>query len=163
MELDYPSPMVRLDRVASGLGALHFSAVTDARQPVELSFAVTGADVQEQLNTPQSTNWPLSHPMLRVTDGVMLRLRAVRQFQRFVLAAGWPFSAQQQGVVILTVTTSSRRTLHAKWTTPGPTGHYWPLLTGYQVDGQVVLRAEFAPPGASLADVTSAHGYNYYL
>lgn len=163
MELDYPSPMMRLDRVASGLGALRFTAATDSRQPVPLSFAVTDSAGNEQLNRPDTANWPLTNPMLRANDAVVLRLRNVRDFQRFLLVGEWPFAQHQQGTVVLTVTTSSGRTLHGKWSTPGPTGYFWPLLSGYQVDGQVVLRAEFAPPGASLADVTSAHGFNYYL
>ena len=162
-----PMPAAVLTRVQSGVGRLTVTARWNsplAAGPVAAGLVVayrktTGeARLLSPLDGPylESDNVRLDHragaPVLTVD---LLRVRAIDRLLLACLAPASPLT----GALILTTYGGSRVDLPV--TLPAGFGAA-ALMTAYQVDGELVLRAEQDPVGGTVRDACLAYGYDRF-
>lgn len=160
--LTVDDPVVHLTRMQSSAGGLEIQAFTPAPNQLLLGCAFETSDQLESIVLPglhpQGPD-PRS-PIFRSTpQGVSVNLRAVTQIARFFVI-GLPQTGNRSmpgGTLVLTTYGGSR--MEVVLDTSATYGAK-ALLTGYVVEGRIVLRAEHDPFSGTLQQVAGVYGYD---
>jgi hypothetical protein len=155
-------PTAVLTRIQSGVGRLTVTARWGSPGAAGLVIAYRRSTGETRLLSPvdgpylETDNIRLDHragePVLTVD---LLRVRTIDR----LLLAGLPAAYPLTGVLILTTYGGSRVDLPV--TLPGGPG-VAALMTAYNVDGELVLRAEHDPVGGTVQDACLAYGYDRF-
>ena len=160
--LTVDDPVVHLTRMQSSAGGLEIQAFTPAPNQLLLGCAFETSDQLESIVLPglhpQGPD-PRS-PIFRSTpQGVSINLRAVKQIARFFVI-GLPQTGNRSmpgGTLVLTTYGGSRMEVVLDTSATYGTKA---LLTGYVVEGRIVLRAEHDPFSGTLQQVAGVYGYD---
>lgn len=151
-------PTAVLTRIQSGIGALS----------IEIRWAEPSRGWLigiYQLTTGENRIIPPSDSTFTVSDGILadhrgqyprltVDLQRIRHLERLLIAAS--ASTPLTGAMIITAYGGARIDLSVDLPAPGVAA----LVSIYNVDGQLVLRAERDMVGGSLRDVCLAYGYD---
>lgn len=154
-------PVVALTRMQSAAGGIEAKVAVSNPSEVVLGIVFETADERESLVLPGlSQQGPdPRRPIFRATSGgVAVNLRRVTDIHRLLLFAVPTRPSKQLPGGTVTVTTYGGSRLEVPLVA-GPTLGAQALLTGYVVDGRLVLRAEHDPYSGTLQQVCAAYGY----
>lgn len=154
-------PVVELTRMQSAAGALEAKVAVPNPSEVVLGLVFETSDRRESLVLPGlSQQGPdPRRPIFRATSsGVAVNLRSVTGIHRLLLFAVPTRPSKQLPGGTVTVTTYGDSRFEAPLVA-GPTLGAQALMTGYVVEGRLVLRAEHDPYSGTLQQVCTAYGY----
>ena len=160
--LTVEDPVVHLTRMQSSAGALEFTAATAQPNQLLLGCLFETVDQRESIVLPgMRPQGPDPHsPIFRsTTQGVTINLRGIKRAARFFVIGlpqtsdrsmpGGTLVVQTYGGSRLEVVLDRSATFGAK-----------ALITGYVVEGRIVLRAEHDPFSGTLQQVAGVYGYD---
>ncbi len=149
--------VVHLTRIQSAVGRLRVEPALGAGEHVDLGCALETADRQESivLGTLNRQGPDPRRPMVRCGGhGVEVDLRRIHSLSRLlIVAVGGRLPG---GTLVISTYGGSRMEIPLR---NGPTLGAQALLTGYVVQGRLVLRAELDPFSGTLQQVCGAYGY----
>lgn len=154
-------PVVELTRMQSAAGALEAKVAVPNPSEVILGLVFETGDSRESLVLPGlSQQGPdPRRPTFRATSsGVAVNLRRITEVHRLLLFAVPTRPSKQLPGGTVTVTTYGDSRLEIPLVA-GPTLGAQALMTGYVVEGRLVVRAEHDPYSGTLQQVCSAYGY----
>ncbi|RNI19020.1 hypothetical protein [Flexivirga caeni] len=154
-------PVVELTRMQSAAGGLDAKVAVSNPSEVILGLVFETGDSRESLVLPGlSQQGPdPRRPIFRATtSGVAVNLRRITDIHRLVLFAVPTRPSKQLPGGTVTVTTYGESRLEIPLVA-GPTLGAQALLTGYVVEGRLVLRAEHDPYSGTLQQICAAYGY----
>ncbi|MGN6413669.1 hypothetical protein [Flexivirga sp.] len=154
-------PVLELTRMQSAAGALEARAAVPNPSEVVLGLVFETGDDRQSLVLPGlSQQGPdPRRPIFRATSsGVAVNLRRVTEVHRLLLFAVPTRPSKQMPGGTVTVTTYGGSRLEAPLVA-GPTLGAQALMTGYVVEGRLVIRAEHDPYSGTLQQVCAAYGY----
>lgn len=154
-------PVVELSRMQSAAGGIEAKVAVANPAEVVLGLVFETADERESLVLPGlSQQGPdPRRPIFRATSsGVAVNLRRVPDIHRLLLFAvpTRPSKQLPSGTVTLTTYGGTRLEIPL---IAGPTLGAQALISGYVVEGRLVLRAEHDPYSGTLQQVCAAYGY----
>lgn len=160
--LTVEDPVVHLTRMQSSAGALEFTVATAQPNQLLLGCLFETVDQRESIVLPgMRPQGPDPHsPIFRsTTQGVTINLRGIKRAARFFVIGlpqtsdrsmpGGTLVVQTYGGSRLEVVLDRSATFGAK-----------ALITGYVVEGRIVLRAEHDPFSGTLQQVAGVYGYD---
>lgn len=160
--LTVDDPVVHLSRMQSSAGALEFTAATARANQLLLGCLFETSDQKESAVLPglrpQGPN-PQSPIFRSTTQGVSVNLRSVKDISRFFVI-GLPQTSDRSmpgGTLVIATYGGSR--LEVVLDTSATYGAK-ALVTGYVVEGRIVLRAEHDPFSGTLQQVAGVYGYD---
>lgn len=160
--LSVDDPVVHLTRMQSSGGALEFQAATAQPNQLLLGCAFETSDQRESMVLPglRPQGPDPSSPIFRSTpQGVTVNLRAITDVLRFFII-GLPQTSDRSmpgGTLVIGTYGGSR--LEVVLDTSATFGAK-ALVTGYVVEGRIVLRAEHDPFSGTLQQVAGVYGYD---
>lgn len=154
--------MVHLTRTQSAAGALEFTTATAQQKQLLLGCAFETMDHSESMVLPglHPQGPDPQSPIFRATPaGATINLRAITAVRRFFVI-GLPQTANRSmpgGTLVLQTYGGARlEVVMDTSTTYGAKA----LITGFVVEGRIVLRAEHDPFSGTLQQVAGVYGYD---
>jgi hypothetical protein len=161
-------PVVTLTRLQSGIGTITVEAAcSDAVGDLRLACAYRLTSGATSLATnrdglalaPRQSQLPILRVHRDRFDTITLDCRRVRELDRLLVLAFSPSGAALSWSGTLLITTLSGARLEAPMDAPAQAGALG-LLTAYQVDGELVVRAEPRSVRATVRDTCMAFGFD---
>lgn len=160
--LTIDDPVVHLTRMQSSAGSIDFSPATPAPNQLLLGCAFETTDKRESMVLPglHPQGPDLNSPVFRVsTQGLTINLRGITTVERFFVI-GLPQTSDRSmpgGTLVIRTYGGSRvEVVLDTCATYGAKA----LVTGYVVEGRIVLRAEHDPFSGTLQQVAGVYGYD---
>ena len=160
--LSVDAPVVHLTRMQSAAGAITFVPATNPTGALALACAFETTDSREhvvRLGVADALPREGVTIVRTTASGLWINLRQIRRLRRFLIVGlpQTPDRATPGGTLTVTTYGSGRLDLPMKAeTTLGAKA----LLTGYVVEGRLVLRAENDPYSGTLQQVCDVYGYS---
>ncbi|GAB3579918.1 hypothetical protein [Calidifontibacter terrae] len=160
--LTVDDPVVHFTRTQSAAGALEFSAVTPTANQLLMGCVFEAADGTESAVLPglRPQGPDVQSPIFRATpQGVTVNLRAVTGVRRFFLIGLPQTSDRSMPGGTMVIRTYGGSQLEVVLDTSATFGAK-ALVTGFVVEGRIVLRAEHDPFSGTLQQVAGVYGYD---